>query len=471
MIESNNNNHFLLQPEFEKTMNKYTDTHIQDGNKIILLPSGAQSYEMRWKLIEKAKHHIHIVAFSLIKDETSYRLRDLLFKKLRQNVKVRMIFDDGVITSTFSGKILKELQKAGAQTIRYHKIFRDLMPELGKGNLFKQFTRTLKIKLKRHFHEKYMVIDGNESILGGINWGNKYAFGGIEPEAWRDTDAYISGPVVNDIQYQFMYDFYFYTAMNQEYFEKRKPDFDKKIFYSKSMEEHTQFIHDNKKNYFPEIAPKDNTKIRYIPHKPYDENRLRLTDAYLLMFKEARQYIYWGCHGIRPPKIIAEALAEAAQRGVDVRLITNSKLASRTLMLKGLLGWMYWESSNHFRWLINNKMSVYEWQKPGAFHSKNLVIDDVVASVGSYNIARGSTLHHTESNIIVYGGDFPVQVRQQFEIDLQDCKKVNLNESKIVKPTWDPFKRILHERNLLINRELLTESVRKDLDSGKFKRM
>ena len=52
--------------------------------------SNATSYEVRWKLIEKARHHIHIVAFSLMKDETGYRLRDVLLEKLRQGVAVRM---------------------------------------------------------------------------------------------------------------------------------------------------------------------------------------------------------------------------------------------------------------------------------------------------------------------------------------------------------------------------------------------
>ena len=50
-------------------------------------------------------------------------------------------------------------------------------------------------------------------------------------------------------------------------------------------------------------------------------------------------------------------------------------------------------------------------QKPGAFHSKNLVIDDVVASIGSYNVANVSTFHHTESSVVVYGGDMPATVK------------------------------------------------------------
>ena len=80
-------------------------------------------------------------------------------------------------------------------------------------------------------------------------------------------------------------------------------------------------------------------------------------------------------------------------------------------MGRGLLGGMYWECSNYFRWLVERGIHVHEWQLPGAFHSKNLVVDDTVAAVGSYNLANGSTFHHTESAVIVPGGPFPHEVR------------------------------------------------------------
>lgn len=53
-------NHKLLLPEFEKVTDRYTDTTIINGNSLTLLPSGVSSYEMRWKLIDNARHHIHI---------------------------------------------------------------------------------------------------------------------------------------------------------------------------------------------------------------------------------------------------------------------------------------------------------------------------------------------------------------------------------------------------------------------------
>jgi phosphatidylserine/phosphatidylglycerophosphate/cardiolipin synthase-like enzyme len=455
----------VLSKEFEFRMDRVTGTVVRDGNSVALLPSGAQSYDKRWELLERAQRSIHIVAFSMMRDDTSRRLQELLCEKLRQGVSVRMIFDDAVIYSTFAGPLLEGVVRAGGEVIRYHKLFRDIVPDLRQGHPFRQLAQIFKIKQKRRFHEKYLVVDGREAILGGINWGNKYAYGGVKPKAWRDTDVYLSGPVVADIQNQFVRDLFFYRAMDEEFEQRKNKSFNREAVYRRSEEAEQRFRQENAAELFPPLPEIGSERIRYIAHKPYDRQRLPLTDACLMLLRSARRYVYWGCHGIRPPQVIAEALVDAVRRGVEVRLITNSRRSARTLMFFGLLGWMYWESRNHYHYLLANGIRIFEWQKPGAFHSKNLVIDDGVASIGSYNVARGSAFHHTESNVVVYGGDFPAQVRQQFEIDFNDCRELSIGEARAPWAWADPYRRPLHDRNFLIDATLLPEEVRRGLNA------
>ena len=461
--------HPLLDPQFHAETDRITGTVLREGNSVTFLPSGSQSYEKRWKLIEGAQHSLDLVTFSIINDGTSQRLRDLLAKKVKEGVVVRMVVDDLAVYSAMSGGLLSDLTKAGIAVIRYHKVFRDWLPDLSKGSPFSQLVQTFRYKIKRRYHEKFTLVDGRELILGGINWGDKYAFGGIKPEAWRDTDIYLSGPAVADVQRQFIRSFFLYDAMEKEYDARRQPGFDREAHYESARVQAESVIESKPPAYFPELSQTGNERVRYVPHKPYDEERLRMTEACLLMFQKAQRYIYWGCHAIRPPRIIAEALAQAAQRGVEVRLITNSKESSRGLLAHGFFGFLYRECANHFRWLIEHGIRVFEWQKPGAFHSKNLVIDDVVAAIGSYNVANGSTFNHTESTLIVYGGDMPAAVRQQFEIDFKDCREVQLSETKTPPRKRDPFLRLLDRRNLLIDRSLLTDAVKQDLDAGHVK--
>ena len=42
------------------------------------MPSGVQSYAKRWELLEGAQRTIHLVTFSIINDDTSSRLADIV---------------------------------------------------------------------------------------------------------------------------------------------------------------------------------------------------------------------------------------------------------------------------------------------------------------------------------------------------------------------------------------------------------
>lgn len=445
--------HPLLSTTGQQQLDALCKTPVRTGNQVKLLNSGAESYRRRWELLDSAETSIHIVAFSMMRDKTSFRLRDVLLAKLKQGVEVKLIFDDAVMWSTFSGGIVRDLQKAGAQTIRYHKLFYGLLPDFSKGQPFQQAVMIFKRKLKRRFHEKYMIIDGTKVILGGNNWGNKYAFGGLIPKAWRDSDALITGPVVTDIQQQFHKDFDRYKVMDRY--------LSNDLGHALPAQKATHSLPDN---------PATGTdQMRYVAHKPYDDNELVLTNAYLHVIRQAQEFIYWGCHGIRPPNVIADALAEAVERGVDVRLYTNSQHASKTLMMHGLFGWMYKESHRHFHGLLTRGVRVFEWQKPGAFHSKNMAVDNVFASVGSYNIARGSVFHHTESTVFVTAGQFPVDVRKQFDIDEQDCREVLIDEVNAPSTSTDPYLRKPNYRYSMINPDLLPEAVKNMLDAIKNK--
>src|SRR4051795_10612307 len=134
----------------------------------------------------------------------------------------------------------------------------------------------------------------------------------------------------------------------------------------------------------------------------------------------------------------------------------------------GLLGWMWWECSHYFHWLTEHGIHVHEWQKQGAFHSKNMVVDGEVAAVGSYNVANGSSFHHTESAVIVYDHAFATTVRKQFDTDLESCIEVTKERAR-KPPRWcDPFRRPLHERFLLADRSVWPEAVGAELDAGRY---
>ncbi|MFO8000454.1 MAG: phosphatidylserine/phosphatidylglycerophosphate/cardiolipin synthase family protein [Marinilabilia sp.] len=442
---------------------------ITQGNHVVFLPSGKLSFEKRWELLKNARETIHLVTFSFMNDDTTRRLVDQLVEKLQEGVGVKIILDHIVNKTTFVGKLLKRLEKNGAELHQYNPLWQGWRIHWNEGHPFKQLMRNAKLKLKQHFHEKYMVIDGEEAILGGINWGDKYAYGGIREEAWRDSDVYLKGPVVRELQIQFLKDFYRYKLWEKTVRENPKARYFEFVKTIKWIDRNfiEQQFHDSLKT----NSPCGTMPVAYMAHKPYDDEDLPLTNTFLELISSARKQIFWGCHGIRPPRIYGYYLAEAVKRGVEVHLITCSKKSSKSLMLNGLFGWMYWECTKHFKFLLENGIHVHEWQPKGAFHSKNLLIDDAVCSIGSYNIARGSTYHHSESNVLIYDSGFINRVEKQFHIDLKDCKEVKLQEIKHKLPRVNAFDRVLHERDLMIRADLIPEEISKELSLKNYKRI
>ena len=403
-------------------------------------------------------------------DDTTKRLRDIVHDKVAAGVEVKMIVDDAALYTTFSSRDPACHGEVGRRDPHLQQPV--ALPDVAgsRGYAIHQLQRFGKVALKRRFHEKFMVVDGTSAVLGGMNWGTKYALGGTDDKWWRDTDVYLTGPVVGDIQRRFLNDLFVFRAL-RDHAPARVAGRSPARTLPRRGSGRGGRVHRQRGR--PPLLPRRSATtgaadIRYVGHKPWDESKVPLTNAMLQLIRSAQHTIYWGCHGVRPPRVVAENLADAAARGVEVHLITNSRRSSRSLMGHGLLGWMYWECSHYFRWLIEHGIHVYEWQKQGAFHSKNMVVDDEIAAVGSYNVANGSTFHHTESAVYVYGGEFPHEVTRQFGIDLQSCKEVTL--ATAVHPwRWvDPMRRPLHERNLLIDTSVLPDAVAHDLQAGKF---
>lgn len=458
----------VLDPAFEAETDRLTRTVTRDGNAVTFMPSGGQSYARRWELIENAERSIHLVTFSVINDDTSRRLAEVVEAKVRQGVEVVMVCDDAALYTTRARGIIRRMRSSGAEVICYDPPFRHLNVDLRRRHKVRQLLNRARRQFKRRFHEKYLVVDGTDAVLGGMNWGTKYAMGGEDPAAWRDTDCSLTGPIVADVQRRFLGSLLFARAREEEWSRRWERGFDPRVVLERAAEE-TARLEQIRPESFPPLSPTGDVRLRYVGHKPYDEEELPLTNASVQAIRGARRSIWWGCHGVRPPRILAESLAEAAARGVEVRLISNSKASSRSLMGRGLLGWMYWECSNHFRWLLERGIHVHLWERPGAFHSKNLLVDDEVCAIGSYNVANGSAFHHTESAIFAYGGELPAEVKRQFETDFADCHELALEETRRPLSWADPFRRGLHERNLLIDRSLWPPAVAADLDAGRFR--
>jgi cardiolipin synthase len=117
------------------------------------------------------------------------------------------------------------------------------------------------------------------------------------------------------------------------------------------------------------------------------------------------------------PQMLA-ALKEAAQRGVDVRLLLPAKTDSNLV---------YYASRSYYDELLSAGIKIYE-REDALLHAKTGVIDSVWSTIGSTNLDWRSFVNNYEINAVMLGQEFSAKMRMLYEKDLESSKLITLEE-------------------------------------------
>ncbi len=142
--------------------------------------------------------------------------------------------------------------------------------------------------------------------------------------------------------------------------------------------------------------------------------------AYIDAIKSAREKIWITQAYFSPDREFRQQLADAAKRGVDVRVLlpgtTDSSLLTHA-------------SRSHFGRLLRAGVKIYK-RTSSMLHAKTAVIDGVWSTVGSSNLDFRSFLHNDEINAVVFGAGFAQQLEGVFLADLKNSTEVTLEHWK-----------------------------------------
>ena len=374
-------------PSFNATLDRTTNSRNTSGNKLTMLFDGAKSFPERNKLIDGAKGSIHLQTFIFASDDTGWELANRLAAKAREGVSVRVIYD-GMGSNRADPKMFEMMKAAGVEVKAYAK------PLDQPWNL------------NDRWHEKHLIVDGKASIEGGMNIANEYALGGsgkmvfsrgkTATEPWRDADIKLEGPAVHDTQAAFL----------------RNWD---TIGGKVSAEEKTKL--------FPPITPAvDGAKVRVVQHRPDQEGDANTTNLFRQAIDTSTKSITIENAYFLPPKELRDALIRAAHRGVDVKVMTNSRASNDTGVVSDAARYFYDD-------LIKAGVKVFE--KQGAtLHSKTATFDGAFSLVGSANLNGRSDGRDSEDVLAVRDGSVARQLEDRFASGVSQTKPVTAQELK-----------------------------------------
>lgn len=341
-------------------------------NEVEILSQGKEKFERLITDIEHARHYIHMQYYIIESDEIGNRVKDKLIEKAAQGLEVRVIFDD-VGCWQVPIAFFEEMRKAGIKTatfleVRFHRL-------------------TSKINFRNH--RKIVVIDGKIGYTGGMNVADRY-WKGLEWGVWKDLHLRIEGNGVEALESAFLIDWYFIT---------------KELLPLKS------FLHEGKSSL------RGNINLQVVTGGPFGEWR-EILQAYLKIILSAKEYVYLQTPYFLPGESLLTAMQTAALSGVDVKLMLPERSDSHIVHLA---------TRSYLKSILNAGVKVYLYQ-PGFLHSKMIVADDSVATVGSTNLDFRSFEHNFEINTFIYDKGMSLKLKEVFLDDMQQCRKISLNQ-------------------------------------------
>lgn len=349
------------------------------GNKVELLIDGPTTYDAMFLAIENAKESINMETFIIENDEIGQRFAKLLTSKQIGGVQVNLIYDSVGSIST-PKTFFVPLIESGVNVLEFNPI-NPLYARKGWD-------------VNRRDHRKLLVIDGQTAFVGGINISSVYSSGSFGKsrtskgdQQWRDTHLRINGPVVSEFQKLFM----------ATWTEQNGPEL-------------------AARNYFPEQKNQGNEVVRAIGSSP-EEAYSQIYVTLLSAINSAETAISLTNAYFVPDPQLLSALKEAAQRGVDVRLLLPEKTDSVMV---------YYASRSFYDELLLAGIKIYE-RRDALLHAKTAMIDGVWSTIGSTNLDWRSFTNNQEVNAVILGQDFASQMQTMFENDLESSTLITLD--------------------------------------------
>ncbi|MFD2098948.1 cardiolipin synthase [Flagellimonas iocasae] len=348
---------------------KTVECPVTEHNDLTLLKDGKNTFESIFEALESAQEHIHLQYYIFEEGSLADKLLEIFERKVAQNVKVRLLYD-GIGSYSLSRKYLQRLKKCGVEVAQFLPF---------------RFGRFLS-SLNYRNHRKIIVVDNAIGFTGGINISDKYYRGDPHLGRWHDTHLKIEGEAVDFLNRFFITDWYLAS--------KKKVDV-------------SQFNITK--------TPNVGTPIQIVPSSPDDDFAV-MEQVYFSIMNHAKKYVYIINPYIIPNHAILQSLQTAALSGVDVRLLMSSSTDIK---------WVDWCVRSYFESYLKAGIKVYLYPD-GFLHSKVMISDDDIVSIGTANLDNRSLQQNYEANAIVYDAHLCQQMKKDF---LEDCSKsIMLND-------------------------------------------
>jgi cardiolipin synthase len=356
----------VADPQFRREMGVMLGPSITAGNRVTALQNGAEIFPAMLEAIRGARQSITFETYIYWSGEIGEAFTDALSERARAGVPVSVTVD-WVGSAKMDRALLARMEEAGVRIKRYRPL---------KWYNFR--------RLNYRTHRKLLVVDGRIGFTGGVGIADQWQGNAGDPDHWRETHFRVEGPVVAQFQAAFNDNWIKTTGEllnGATYFPTldRAGDFDAHLFIA---------------------SPAGGSESMHL--------------MYLLAIAAAEQTIDLAAAYFVPDDLAMQAFVAARKRGVRVRILLPGPWTDAETVRIASKG--TWGS------LLQAGVEIHVYQ-PTMLHTKLLVIDNELVSVGSTNFDPRSFRLNDEANLNVYDTTFAKQMTSVFEGDLKQSMR------------------------------------------------
>lgn len=338
-----------------------------NNTKVVPLDDGKEYFRKLLDALDEAKDFILFETYIIRTDDIGNQVLNKLIEKSINGVEVKLIYD--AVGSIFlNRKKLKECKEAGIEIHEFDPIL----------------TGFFDTRITYRNHRKIIIIDGKKGFIGGMNIADEYANMKEGYPPFRDTQMLVEGGVIQSMTAVFFKDYYYIT---------------------------NHLIKDSK--YYPTYAVEQKGLVQCIPSGP-DYQYPPIRNTYVKMFNNAKKSIKIITPYLALDAELVTSLLIAVRSGVKVDIIVPGKPDKKLI---------YLVTQSFFDELLNEGVNIYTYDNTFT-HAKVVIIDDRLASCGSYNLDNRSANINFEAVLLLYKTGVKELV-EQFNNDLTHCTQIN----------------------------------------------
>lgn len=371
--------------EIARVCDAATGLPLVAGNTVALLENGDACYPRMLAAIGRARETVFLETYLFDGPRVEALFGEALARAVERKVDVRILLD-GLGSLVDRNTTRHALERRGIRVATF------LSPSLDN--------RGLHINLRNH--RKILTVDGTVGFTGGMNLRD-VNFGGGNAKGWfvRDLHFELEGPIVRALELVFLEDWTFATGEEHDLGVPRPSD---------------------------DAARPGNALCRAIPDGP-NEDFESFKWALIGAIGSARRRVRIVSPYFIPTEDLETALVAASLRGVVVQVLMPATVDHRVTQ---------WATRAMLWQLLDRGVEIR--LQPGPFvHSKLVLIDDVVALVGSANLDPRSLLLNFEFNLVVHDPALAQELDALFERDWAPADRLTLEELTGA-PLWQRFR-------------------------------